>query len=974
MISLLNKFIGIKRPLEERNINLDIHTLNEVLQFIQEDGIYFTGEYRKLNERIESLENEKQMKEKQINFLTIKHEKDLDNIQQNHIKQMNAEKQNFESVVSSLQQELAEIQILNYQNKLDIDQLQQENRIFNSQVKDYKVQIQEKDAQYKQMQDYFEKKIKSLKSKSDNQMNELRAEMASQLLSSKLRKRFYNLQIMQLYKLTQQKLKFKPQIKFSDINIYQQTQILEKENFILKLQNDVNRLNLIKEQQNQHIEQLENQVQINTALIEQLVVKEQEYIKKIQQQSEQLSKLDLQFKKFKDLYLNLRGQQIQIYQLSQKDDDNQIHKKSKEITEQNFVQYKKIQSLLDQNLLLQEEIISLKQDNSNYRYDLELTQRKLQRTIEEHKEEKNQEINFYQRQASNYEKVVDYVYQNRKDYQEVIQDLKEEIQVDLRNEYIFIQNQKSRELHKPDPEKPLFILAEYATPIQSEISEENFKQKDKQQYRPKNFHKLKKIQKQQIQINNQQTQTDINDTIVSDIVTHKNIPELLYHLKYGKHAPQPLENKETQIEISKETKWCQTEQSFKMRIQFQIPQGTNYQPQQAQLIQQQVQTERHATQQSEKQNTQQSSSSVKDVRDEDRAKLIVQFEKDQQILRQQNVSQFQEINQLKEQNSIILQQSDVLNKQIHQLNSKIQSLQGLLISSKYELNQEIIDQKSEFDLIQNETLRKHSRQVIELNRQMETLNQDIWSRQSQIDKLKKEGEELQKLRTQEINQLKKQLNDKEEEKQQLIQSYSSIINLQEIQKQEYEDKIKQFNEQIEQLKLQIQQQPSKIEDVEEIQRLRSQIQDQEKQMSLNNDQLKHANQIVKYMTLELENYKKQYNIFSHRPQRAQRYSQNSLNDIDGIKKINFRELIIDDESQFDIGYVDELPNIPATSNKQINPRKSLKVADFEIKKHQQQKQFFRPKVSQRNQREKPDYQKSLHINPQSIKPKDQYSN
>ena len=38
-----------------------------------------------------------------------------------------------------------------------------------------------------------------------------------------------------------------------------------------------------------------------------------------------------------------------------------------------------------------------------------------------------------------------------------------------------IKNQKSRELQKPDQDKPLFILAEYATPIQSEMSEENFK-------------------------------------------------------------------------------------------------------------------------------------------------------------------------------------------------------------------------------------------------------------------------------------------------------------------------------------------------------------------------------------------------------------------------------------------------------------------------------------------------------------------
>jgi archaellum component FlaC len=59
--------------------------------------------------------------------------------------------------------------------------------------------------------------------------------------------------------------------------------------------------------------------------------------------------------------------------------------------------------------------------------------------------------------------------------------------------------------------------------------------------------------------------------------------------------------------------------------------------------------------------------------------------------------------------------------------------------------------------------------------------------------------------------------------------------------------------------------PSKPEDVEIIKQLNSEGQKLEKTLKENYKTIEHANEIVKYLQMELENYKQMYNLFQQKP-------------------------------------------------------------------------------------------------------------
>ncbi|KAL4453698.1 hypothetical protein ABPG74_009594 [Tetrahymena malaccensis] len=236
---------------------------------------------------------------------------------------------------------------------------------------------------------------------------------------------------------------------------------------------------------------------------------------------------------------------------------------------------------------------------------------------------------------------------------------------------------------------------------------------------------------------------------------------------------------------------------------------------------------------------------------------------------------------------------------LQQMEQKYQQLLQQMEDMKQKYELEISSLKQDIQNLKNE--------INNLKQKISDLEARIRELEEKYRKLKQEYQEFQRMHQREIEKL-------EQEKQQIIQNYEdrekklkekleSLLNDQLREHLEFVEKMKKdFEELIKAHKLKSEElrgeyrelerlfneRPSRPDDIRQIKLLLKEIENYKKCLSEAEIKVLHANEIVKYLQLELENYKNVYDIFG--PGKGGNFEGNSaIQDSPLIRNMNIQQ-------------------------------------------------------------------------------------
>ncbi|CAD8134911.1 unnamed protein product [Paramecium pentaurelia] len=900
------------RDVPNRYLNMELCDITQALLFVKEDAEYYQMNMNTLQHEIKQLKNQcaelKQLlleqkdkyQQQQQNIetnLTEQYSKALKELQENlklassncdiYRNSMNLlaqEKTTYEQQIKSLQNE---IQKLKKQHEIEKNELQMMIARGKSQLSDlektYNIRL------HKVQQSNFEEYQTKLKNqaKDINEKDQIRAELEKKISSYEK----FNGELQQDY----------------EIILNQQSELQE----IIKKQ-----LTEIQVQS-----QLNYQLHDNTKQLESTIFDLKQSIALLKDEM-QLTQQELQ-QKVKDIDLQKEIQNQILFELSTigtikicimkqssvKSQILELIKLIKQESQENKAEQKKLN---DQVIKLQDNKLQLQEEQAQLIFQNEIFQQKISQLQDQIVGQQEFEIK--------YRKLVNEIVYLAQTDPKIIKSLQKHISIDFYKEYTNL-----NKITENDQNRPLFLLANQQESIDIE---EDSKPKKGQENKPQQIDRLNtlmdevKSQKQfelqesdqnlsfqwknsirmtltpslynvkqedQIQLiedfrADAQTQTD-RKKYMSKFLPHDNLDEIVEEIKQGYLGYIDTSDIHTQTDLFVENKSTQTAQKKILNID-----ESKEKKLQINQIQQIKNIDSNLSKQIEAQQT--------------------------KILSLNKI-----INDLELQ----LKESLFLNdKYSEDFEVKSRELQRLKELSKNQLQNQLVDYENKLESQSNQ----YKNQIITLQEEIKTLQINSNSKIKKQDEIiKRQEEEIFN-----YNNFIKDLNCQFEEGNKKIAQQN-----QKLQKQEELFKIKteELTQQINDLQSQFNNRPSRQDDLDMIKQLEKENEDLKEQIQNNFAKIEYANEIVKYLQIEVENYKKQYNLFSnHKPNNFPK------------KKILFDSTLEDEKSIVFDSKQDFLPTVTnrdqfnSTEKNRSQRGKSYRLSDFEIKQHTT-KHFFK---------------------------------
>ncbi|CAD8134685.1 unnamed protein product [Paramecium octaurelia] len=899
------------RDVPNRYLNMELCDITQALQFVKEDAEYYQLNMNALQHEIKQLkiqcaelkqlllEQKDKYQQQQQNIetnLTEQYSKALKELQENltlatsncqiYRNSMNLlaqEKTTQEQQIKSFQNE---IQKLKKQHDVEKNELQMIIARGKSQLSDlekaYTIRL------HKVQQSNFEEYQTKLKNqaKDINEKDQMRAELEKKISSYEK----FNQELQQGYEtILNQQTELQEIIK----NQRAEAQVQSQLNY--QLQDNSKQQESIISDLKLSIASLKDEMQMTQQVLQQKI-KDIELQKEIQNQIlVELSNIGT----------------IKIGIMKQSSAKSQILEMIKLIKQENQENQAERKKLNDQVIKLQDNKLQLQEEQAQLIFQNEIFQQKISQLQDQIVGQQEFEIK--------YRKLINEIVYLAQTNPKIIKSIQKHISIDFYKEYTNL-----NKITENDQNRPLFLLAYQSESIDVESdSKPNKGQEDKPQQDRLNsqmdeIKSLKQFdlheseqnlsfqwknsirmtltpslynvkQEDQTQViedfrADAQTQTD-RKKYMSKFLPHDNLDEIVEEIKQGYLGYLDTCDIHTQTDYSIENKSTQTAQKKRL--------STNESKEQKQQI-----------------------NSLQQTKNID-SNLTKQIEVQQ--------SKILSLNKIISDLELQLKESLFLNdKYSEDFELKSRELQRLKELSKNQLQDQMVDYENKLETQSNV-----------FKNEINTMKQEFDTFQKIQDQKIQKQEQLIHAQEVEIQNLKNQRKDLNAQLQERNQRIFELT--QQLLKFEEQSKIftEQLKEQINDLQNQFNNRPSRQDDLDIIKQLEKENEDLKEQIQSNFAKIEYANEIVKYLQIEVENYKKQYNLFSnHKPNNFPK------------KRILFDSTLEDEKSIVFDSRQDFLPTVTnrdqfnSTEKNRSQRGKSYRLSDFEIKQHTT-KHFFK---------------------------------